>query len=234
MAERSLTFSGESVVNIRNGLKTMTRRVIVPQPVLVDGQVWEWPRVTERKVPSKPWVQSDASWANGIKNVTVAMARFCPYGVVGDRIWVRETFALVKEIGLEDETSWETWKGPLPKEHPEGWVLEFRATEGALGGPWRSPRFMPRWASRITLELTDIRVERIRKISADDMRAEGTTCALDYPGMTHCHCMPCVSLRQRHMTKWNNVNSKRGYPWSMDPFVWVLEFKMWDWLLDKP
>lgn len=77
---------------------------------------------------------------------------------------------------------------------------------------------MPRWASRITLELTGVRVERVREISEEDAKAEGITAPM-YPRKGE----PTYRLAYRYL--WDSLNAKRGFGWNKNPWVWVLEFK---------
>ncbi len=114
----------------------------------------------------------------------------CPYAV--DRLWVRET--------------WGYW-GSI--QTPE-WVI-YREDGDKAGMRWMSPIFMPRWASRITLEVVSVRVERLQEISDSDARAEGVLCDLN------CR-RPFVNL-------WDFINAERGYGWDANPWVWVIDFE---------
>jgi hypothetical protein len=79
---------------------------------------------------------------------------------------------------------------------------------------------MPRWASRITLEVTAARVERLQEITEDDARAEG--CEREWRQATH----PCHTSRQPFAELWDRINAERGFGWSVNPFVWVVSFKL--------
>ena len=115
-----------------------------------------------------------------------------PYGIPSDRLWVKETFDEV--ITSTDGTR----RGAIYKAdtESENWTNK-----------WRPSIFMPRWASRITLEITDIRVERVNDITEAGARAEG------------------VERREHFIRLWDSINSKRGYPWDSNPWVWVVQFK---------
>lgn len=228
MRERGLIFTGESISGLQSGDKTQSRRVLSPQPILVDGRTWEWPRVTESKEPGKPWVRSDASWASGIEDVTVPMARFCPWQP-GGLIWVKETWA-------EDGAG------------PGSLHYKASATEADLqwlrekGVKWRSPRFMPRRVSRITLFLEMVRVGRLQDISAGDALAEGVSKTSAWqpkevdenPKPTHEWAEPYwddyyffTHYPQRAYRRlWDSLNAKRGFPWESNSWVWVLEFRL--------
>ena len=107
----------------------------------------------------------------------------CPYGVPGDRLYVREAWDLVKQVGTsvetdcgpEWDTSWEEWDGPIPKECPEDWWLIFRADEDVtfIDGPWRPSIHMPRWASRILFRVEGIEVRRLQTITLEEIKLDG-------------------------------------------------------------
>jgi len=112
----------------------------------------------------------------------------CPYGQPGDLLWVKET-----------------WNGT------QGEGVAYRATNPEMNGePWKSSRFMPRWASRITLEIVNIRVERLQEIKPLDAVAEGMD--------------PDRHSVIEFRNLWNAINGKRGYGWDINPWVWVIEF----------
>lgn len=149
--ERPILFSGPMVRAIQDGRKTQTRRAVK----LRKGQEIEHGAV---------FSATDPFWM------------VWPYGKAGDRLWVRETWALIRPW---EDSSPEPWLGPIPKEKPAGWVVVYR--EGGefddhfddRGFNWRPSIFMPRWASRTTLEITDIRIERLHDISEENAIAEG-------------------------------------------------------------
>jgi hypothetical protein len=188
MKERPILFSGPMVRAILEGHKTMTRRVMKTQYVNVD----KLDRYTEEM-----------------------QLRHCPYGQLGDRLWVRETWAPHDDLAVQSRD--------------EG-MIYFRADDEqkySTDGKWRPSIFMPRWASRITLELTDVRVERLKEISELDAEAEG---AMEWwNSLTRSQQEqiysggrgPCGAFRDL----WDSINAKRGYGWEKNPFVWALTFK---------
>lgn len=155
--------------------------------------------------------------------------QFCLYGVPGDRLWVRETFRDARKFAA-------------------GRVL-YRANEvdGDNACGWMPSIFMPRSLSRITLEVTKIRVERIKEISAADASAEGVTYPVNpsdkYPGK--CSVLWDIGsefsplsyiakrdygnheaiMRAHFAATWDKLNFKRGFGWKKNPWVWVVEFK---------
>ena len=146
----------------------------------------------------------------------------CPYGQPGDRLWVRETHAPQPDCW----GSWERWTrgagGPGP-------VIHYKASdERAWVDRWRPSIHMPRWASRITLEITSVRVERLQAIGQEDARAEGVHRNVDglWSGGVWKHLAqpnrysdPCNAF----CDLWASING--GESWDTNPWVWVVEFK---------
>ncbi len=122
----------------------------------------------------------------------------CPYGKAGDRLWVRETFGFINETcGIVYKAN--GCNSIVPK--------------------WKPSIFMPRKLSRITLEITDIRVERVQEITEADAKAEGVIPKIPYESkFTYYYRFPFVIL-------WDSINEKRGFGWGENPWVWVVEFK---------
>lgn len=187
MKERPIIFSGSMVRAILDGAKTQTRRVIKPQPNVFCKHL-------ESKQTAEGFCFGDM--------VDNYMAR-CPYGIPGDRLWVRETWQNVADMNIC---------------HPADGYVVYRATdpdwETMDGWRWRPSIFMPRSASRILLEITDIRVERVQDISWQNCVKEG------YLGD-----MPMVDGKPWFRKLWNSINAKRGYSWESNPWVWAIEFK---------
>lgn len=199
------------VRSLLSGTKTQTRRVVKPVGgddsfVLQDyGSGW-WPyRSDDGESPMK-----------GDNEIPLA----CPYGALGDRLWVREAWRTVKEA---DDTP--------PRDMDAAYRLWYEADAHAdhhahqLGyGKLRPGMFMPRWASRITLEVTGVRVERLQAISPEDAIAEGIE-RHDDDGVTYYgpfnagDCRPEVAYR----TLWELINGPGS--WDANPCVWVVEFK---------
>jgi hypothetical protein len=127
----------------------------------------------------------------------------------GVRLWVKETWA-IRDAGARVSTDAFTWPDGFPLER-----LQYIATdEVPHGNHWwnkRSALFMPRWASRITLEVTDVRCERLQDISEDDARAEGCQDGANDP-------------RELFECLWDSINGKRA-PWASNPWIWCLSFR---------
>ncbi|WP_130972936.1 hypothetical protein [Klebsiella pneumoniae] len=217
MKERGIIFNGEMVRALLSGRKTQTRRPIK----------WKQTRFTEigeREDGSKwPWSE-DAEHACDFWHP-------CPFGAVGDRIWVRETFqGPLFDYDLMDSYC----KDPTPFEKPEFCVYkadgvpapEFYDADDELHCCWRPSIHMPRWASRILLEITDVRVERLNAISEEDARAEGIidggclNCGEPEP----CGCAnPEPDATDAFAYLWQSIYGQDN--WNANPWVWVIEFK---------
>jgi hypothetical protein len=126
----------------------------------------------------------------------------CPYGKPGDQLWVRETFAVMSDGEKTGVCYRIDGEEQIDREQGERWT---------------SPRFMPRWASRIMLVVMDIRAEMVRKISEDDAMQEGLWDGNTSTGPNDWH-------RQQFHRLWDSINAKRGYGWEVNPWVWVIEF----------
>jgi hypothetical protein len=225
--ERPILFSGAMVRAILRGDKTQTRRVVKPQlehgciacPYCKSG----WGEATS---PNE-YGGSGCLCTSG-ENV------HCPPGEFGDRLWVRERWA----TDLHNEQDSPSRIAQLAREagyvvdakHPAG-PIWYAADESVrrwgdfhdVRGKWRPSIHMPRWASRITLEVTNVRCERLREISEVDAQAEGV--AWPNPdtdvinGKRHPTCIDAFAKL------WDDINANRGFPWDSNPWIWAVEFK---------
>ena len=212
MKERGMIFNGEMVRALLDDRKTQTRRPIK----------WKQTRFTEigeREDGSKwPWSE-DAEHACDFWHP-------CPFGAVGDRIWVRET--------------WNKYGGLLTYRADHDWIDDMRK-ETVCTAKWVPSIHMPRWASRILLEITDVRVERLNAISEEDAIAEGMQgvicpcCKGDSEYSTSQYdaetlavvdeipCRACESNRSRFFTLWDSIYGYGQH--CTGEWVWVIEFK---------
>jgi hypothetical protein len=166
----------------------------------------------------------------------------CRYGAVGDRLWIRETWATIKEYDHLRPTDIPLFDRPR--------MLYYAAWTGAAKysdhrGKWRPGMFMPRWASRFDVEIKSIRVERVQDISLEDAIAEGiadqgledvysiggtflrrsfTTARYNYRYKKWVTAGQHFSEVDSYRTLWDTVNAKRDFGWSVNPWVWVIEF----------
>lgn len=129
------------------------------------------------------------------------------YGQPADRLWVRESWGSSHMQYMPNLSCWYYADGEPPF---------------ATGPAWRkrSPIHMPRWASRITLEITDVRVQRVQDISDEDAKSEGVT--LPENTVTHYEGM----WRDAFWWRWDRLNAERGYPWQSNPWVWAITFQV--------
>lgn len=257
MRERPIIFSGHSVRAIIEGRKTQTRRIV---------RASHFPR----------------SWRACCRDVGVSTAllemyfagrweeRPFPYGRPGDHLWVRETWAPVgcshdapgafwgpdRDLHVADRGPDDQWQAIVYRADTTPAEYEMhRLRDGSLyDGPWNSPIHMPRWASRLILEIDEVRVERLQDITEEDAIAEGAiftdygrkcfhegqtleTCPA--PDATHpqrdgwsmeptTSSDECLgSPRMAFANGWNRINGKRpGCAWADNPWVWVISFNV--------
>jgi len=197
MTERPILFSGEMVRAILDGRKTQTRRVVkLPhnnplgawEPTVVGGK-----GVCYDKAMTRPAPEEAAIW-----HTRTGDCLGCPYGQPGDRLWVRETFVGAGNLGV-------LYAADCP-----------RGTESGVEGGWRPSIFMPRWASRLTLEITEVRVQRVQEISRGDAMEEGCPFANMADG---------PDPRDWFRDLWDSLNAKRGHGWDTNPWVWAITFR---------
>lgn len=211
MKSRPILFSAPMVRALLAGTKTQTRRIVKPQPMPDVEFVRE----------HEPDVYGHGAFCAFRQDGRVLMHQRmapCPYGQPGDRLWVRETFRLCGEADAtpprDTDAAYRIWyEADAP--HQPGF------------GKLRPGMFMPRWASRLTLEITGVRVERLQDISEADAKAEGMTpmwepgCSgrlMDaIGGFSFC---PAASA---YANLWQSINGPSS--WDANPFVWVVEFK---------
>jgi hypothetical protein len=185
MSERPILFNAEMVRAVLDGRKVQTRRVMKVQP--------------HAGVRNSPFVKSGIEDGHGKELI-------CPFGEVGDRLWVRETWA---EAG-GNAPELQLYRASYPAHVPS----HYENVPPPESIRWRPSIHMPRWASRITLEITGVRVERLQSISEEDAKAEGvkTECSV----MGDKHFLGFRSL-------WKSICGDDI--WQANPWVWVVEFK---------
>ncbi|MBP8541983.1 MULTISPECIES: hypothetical protein [unclassified Citrobacter] len=225
MKERGMIFNGEMVRAILDGGKTQTRRIMAIQP---EHSEMGLRRVIDSKNGRDNgkyfWSQSDA---RGLKMRSKVFG--CPYGEVGDRIWVRETY----QGPLFDYEHMESYLEDSSKfEKPEFCVYradgkpapEFYDADDNLHCGWRPSIHMPRWASRLMLEITGLRVERLQVITLGDICKEIGCGLYDF--------RPATYGFQVWENLWKSIYGEDG--WQSNPWVWVIEFKVVPNVQDNP
>lgn len=188
MKERPILFNAKMVRAILEGRKTVTRRLL--------------------KMPH-------GFWETSATGELVPIPANCPYGNLGDRLWVRETFAALSAGEYE----------PVKPAQGYGQEIRFAATDpladlcaDTRGYTWRPSIHMPRWASRILLEISAVRVERLCDISEEQALAEGAT--FDPDG---CPWTENTTAYEGFKSIWFQISGLEN--WRTNPWVWVVEFK---------
>lgn len=238
MTDRPIIFSGPMVRTILSGQKSQTRRIVKPQPIEYAGGISPHHKAKhpapyidaycgEKKTTSNPrgmgmewcwWTEDDRQGP---------FVGTCPYGHPGDRLWVRETWCLgdsnqnglkISRYAAEDDQRY--WRVPSTEDFLK---LSVRARSGA----WIPSIHMPRWASRITLEITEIRVQRLQDISEDDAIAEGipqNSGGCFYPpgmdGSGQAAPNPQSTARSAYGLLWDSIHGHGS--WDANPWVWCV------------
>jgi len=218
MDERPILFSGPMVRAILDGSKTQTRRVVTDhtsqgnykasEMLLDDPSTWVDPGPSPAGNPgpylkahlNAPLVESNHGWDPGDCCPEV-VERLYPRIFPGDLLWVREAFAYMGDPADKSIV----WREPWPK-----WV---DGQPHCDRGPWKPSIHMPKWASRLWLRVTDVRVERVQDISPRDAYAEGVPAR---------HGVSVILQDFRDL--WDSINAKRA-PWDSNPWVWVVSFE---------
>jgi len=229
MKERPIIFSGPMVRAILEGRKTQTRRVV---------KRTEGNNVVEfRPIGDGRFEVFEDRYSDGVISSVRRFYR-CPYGAPGHRLWVRETWQMVDQDGEADASdslrhrlgTTAPFRG-CQGERKITWRAVYRADGEATHpeyGPivWRPSIHMPRWASRLTLEVKAVRVERLQEISEADAVAEGIEDLGDGVGKIEREKSVAYStIHGLYVELWNSINAKRGYGWEANPWVWVIEFR---------
>ena len=229
MRERPIIMSAPMVRAILAGTKTQARRVVKLPANARDVQYYAPPG----GVPLAGWADPGINyWTHdgdrfdddtGMPVLTNHIDP-CPYGVPGDRLWVRETWLELDRDGyveMDQPRDVLTTRHGYPRRNGVAYRAECDAdgesARAELGYKWRSPIHMPRWASRITLEITGVRVERLNDISEADAMAEGASPVLVPPdGGDQPHVVGYRDL-------WESINGAGS--WDANPWVWVVAFR---------
>jgi hypothetical protein len=215
--ERPILFSAPMARAILAGTKTQTRHIIKPQPDITE----EWIEKNDQWSAGLTLSQMvDAAWQSGFVDVR------CPYGEPGDRLWVRETWCL-------DDPEYAPQTPPTPRPMKGNRFAWYAATEPDVEGednksPWKPSIHMPRWASRLLLEVVSVRVDRLQEITEKDAIAEGIAKHTEPPRLRGWWAGPegngYLSAKDAYRALWDSINGKRS-PWADSPWVWVVEFK---------
>jgi hypothetical protein len=193
--DRPIIFSAPMVRVLLDGRKTQTRRAVRTQPTVIDG-------VFMHHVAGPKWESG--------------LPYRCPYGKPGDRLWVKETWHHAVPIGVPTTTS--DYKSSLYVDYRADVAEQMQSL-----WKWKSPMFMPRWASRITLEITDVRVQRLQDISEEDAIAEGIKFLNGrYTFNEGLH--ESRTAKESYMALWESINGVGS--WDVNSWVWALSFRI--------
>ena len=223
--ERPMLFNGAMVRALLDGSKTQTRRIMNPQPdypiiIATDPHTNRY-QIGEREPVTE-----------------AALLRECPHGQPGDRIWVRETFRLTDTFDLDSpsrvgerciDAGYKKPWAPILYE-ADGWRRDWHHVgtpphDGTLPkqGKTRPSIHMPRWASRILLEIVSVRVERLNDCSDADAVAEGIGLNPSAIGMKLTNPLGESMAIAMYCALWDSINGAGS--WAANPWVWVVEFK---------
>ncbi|WMY75394.1 hypothetical protein RHD99_05390 [Buttiauxella selenatireducens] len=230
MKERGMIFNGEMVRAILDGRKTQTRRVMKVQPKQSEtrpGDFW----FSSNKLKSMVHVSDLIPGNSPITDYHLFLQEHCcPFGSVGDRIWVRETFRV---MGCATDVARLMYKASERNSFTESTrtVPVATCTKQPLH-KWTPSIHMPRWASRILLEITAVRVERLNAVTEDDARAEGVSTAMWFAGkgvpedewenLAYTDQIK-ASHTNKFATLWESIYGEKS--WQANPWVWVIEFR---------
>ncbi|WP_338852591.1 hypothetical protein WCU24_07020 [Pseudomonas aeruginosa] len=206
--ERPILFNDQMVRAILDGRKTVTRRVMKPQPVL-DGHFWTY---------------GGAGWSDRINSLTPvaghSLAARCPYGQPGDRLWVREAWGLQVRSYGGGAGEFIVYRATNPD------AIYCKSSEGReYPVKWKPSIHMRRHSSRILLEITAVRVKRLQDISEEEALAEGVRGEPCDHTRQACADIGCWgdTAKGAFGFLWESLNGEGS--WAANPWVWVVEFK---------
>jgi len=214
MKDRPILMSDPMVRAILDGTKTQTRRVVKSQPQPNGGIGLH---------PVKPYQTTSGGWTwvlAATRHGSGGNIFTCPYGDPGDRLYVKEAWRTSGEYNMRKPRE-------LPDDAPIEYIASTPYDEARLTGRYRHARFMMRWMSRITLEIEDVRVERLQEIGDRDVLAEG--CVIpEKPAPYRDACGELVLPHERtasdvYRALWESINGPSS--WALNPWVWVVSFR---------
>lgn len=213
--ERPILFLAPMVRAILEGRKTVTRRPVKATKAHADGFM-----MLDHGKGWRPY-NAFGDLASDHEGMEYPIA--CPYGKLGDRLWVRETCYIndYREASVPEQE-----RADCEIHYRADGIPDFEGEEELIR--WRPSIYMPRWASRILLEVTDVRVERLQDISDKEIEAEGIDLDALAEGQDRydmCHAGSGADGRPTLRTAWRELWESTGGDWDTNPWVWVVEFK---------
>lgn len=237
--EHGLIYTGDSILAIHAGTKTMTRRVMTYRNSLVDGVYWNKEEFAmldfdETYLDPGPSVSGNPGPFLKVQHKEMGtLHRVYPRIQVEDMIWGKETWARTMATAYRQSPGVVFTPNP---DCPEVGVVYKAGWTRCRPGPWKSPMFMHKWASRTWTKVLAVRPERLQDISPEDVIAEGIpkTCDCRIVRMNNLqHCEECQDSGLWHHDRspcidlWDKINGKK-YPWADNCWVWVYEFEKVD------
>ena len=211
MKERPIIFNAEMVKAILDGRKTQTRRVMKSQPEPSESRLGDY-WFPCKKMETMVHVSDFNPAISSVPDSQEFFSECCPFGAIGDRLWVRETWAEAGGNAPELKLYRANYPAHIPSHYENIPVAEDIR--------WTPSIHMPRWASRINLEITGVRVERLNDISEADALAEG----MDNGTSDAAMAAGWYEKPQRAFQRlWTQIYGEES--WSSNPWVWVIEFK---------
>lgn len=236
MKERPILFNDEMVRAILEGRKTQTRRIVKHKyPQLWGGGYYATGKVLidlENQPGAFMEFRHETQDEAGYQGSPASALVPCPHGQPGDRLWAREAHAFVPQTAYRCSTG--IYQQINPADDYEACVYR-ENFDRSRSFPWRPSIHMPRWASRITLEITDVRVERLQGINEADAKAEGVECLGPNENVWTLSNGDKRHWRERGYTSdaqclfadlWVSINGPGS--WQANPWVWVIDFRRVD------
>lgn len=235
MRERPILFQGDMIRALLAGMKTQTRRAVKPQPDFDTARAALGRHVGDERAGYDHLFHSIGLRDGGAWGFVQPNIR-SPYGGPGDRLWVREAFRTyagydgesMKEMQQRLSCTDDEMTRVAPIVFEADGVTRNWLAAGAAPGRYRHARFMPRWASRITLEITEVRVERLQAITSADCFAEGIdTEGDDFNEGEHYEIAGGIPAeRWAYARLWERINGRDPAKcWDANPWVWVVSFR---------
>lgn len=214
MKERPILFNAEMVKAILEGRKTQTSRLLKVQPPVADKKIM--PLYQVEPMPKVTEVSFHEVLENNIPHCSSISRCKCPFGKIGDHLWVRETFLHIDdtEDKLDGMGSQTYYKASTDTKSDRAYMEKH-------GLKWKPSIHMPRSACRLVLEITNVRVERLQDITKEDAKAEG----FDYS--THPSAIEmgyAIGAKTNFRFTWEEIYGQSS--WNQNPWVWVVEFKV--------
>lgn len=226
------------------GLKTVTRRPIAPQPVLVNNRTWEWPHASVYAPSKALFDPSKASWGRDVPPED-CMSRFCDLGQPGERLWFRTTW--YHHYSKKDAYNEQAWDEVTRTVRWKETGQQIKGCEPKLDSWWkkRPSLHMFRWACGQVYDILSVRAERLWDITEAECKAEGVDVPVSTDGCPPGKAKPLMNLlspflsthmndvkneadcvyRVQFAFDWDQLYGKGPYAWGKNPWVWVIGFK---------